>query len=106
MHRARQAFHSGKQDFRQASLGVDVENDVLAHLPRMQVREVIRLTFARALNAHISLGNQCADGRPRHRSRASEKSRAWCHPPDTVTWDTPLTPVGPIFPTFARRAEP
>ena len=32
VHRARQAFHSGEQAFRQASLGVAVGNEVLAHL--------------------------------------------------------------------------
>ena len=53
MRRARQAFHSGEQDFRQASPGVAVENDALAHLSRMQAKEVIRLKFARALKAHI-----------------------------------------------------
>jgi hypothetical protein len=82
------------------------ENDVVAHLSRMQAKELIRLEFTRSLNAHISLGNQAADRQSARRSQAGEKSRALCHPPDTVTWDTPLTPLWPIFPMFARRAEP
>jgi hypothetical protein len=40
MHRARQAFHSGEKDFRQASLRVAIGNEVLTHLSRMQAKEI------------------------------------------------------------------